>query len=59
MNEWCKCNFCNPTWGVDNSCNWCSTYSNYTPDADKIIDVAKEKNISVSDVIKLIEYCGD
>lgn len=57
MNEWCKCNFCIPK--AEDSCSWCSNYSNYNPDADTIIKVAKNEFISVSDVIKLIEYCGD
>lgn len=56
MNEWCKCNFCIPK--CEDSCSWCSNYNNYSPDADTIIKIAKNKFISVADVIKLIEYCG-
>lgn len=57
MNEWCKCNFCNNTsW---DGCDWCSNYSEYKPDSDAIIQMSKSKGVSVADVIKLIEYCGD
>lgn len=57
MNEWCKCNFCNnTTW---DGCDWCSNYSEYKPDSEAIIQMSKSKSISVADVIKLIEYCGD
>lgn len=57
MNEWCKCNFCtNPCW---DSCDWCSNYSAYKPDANDIVEKAKEKGMSVKDVIALIEYCGN
>lgn len=56
MNEWCKCNFCKcNTW---DQCDWCSNYSAYKPNADALIEVAKDKGISITDVIKLIEYCG-
>lgn len=57
MNEWCKCNFCgNQSW---DACDWCSNYSEYKPCSTYIIQTAKDENISVADVIKLIEYCGD
>lgn len=57
MNEWRKCNFCgNQSW---DACDWCSNYSEYKPCSTYIIQAAKDENISVTDVIKLIEYCGD
>lgn len=57
MNKWCKCNFCNNlAW---DACDFCSNYDNYKPDAETLIKAAKENEISVVDVIKLIEYCGN
>lgn len=62
MNEWCKCNFCKTykygSYYSGSGCDWCSNYSSYTPDSNALIKAAKDKGISVTDVIKLIEYCG-
>lgn len=57
MNEWCKCNFCSND--TLDGCDWCSHYSGYKPNANDIIEKAKETGISVADVIKLIEYCKE
>lgn len=57
MNRWRKCNFCNNSaW---DACDFCSNYDNYKPNAEALIESAKENKISVADVIKLIEYCGN
>lgn len=56
MSDWCKCNFCRNA--AYDACDWCSLYDGYKPDPDALIEVSKRENISVSDVIALIEYCG-
>lgn len=57
MSKWNKCNFCeNNTWL---GCDLCSHYDNYSPNSEAIIEKAKSFDISVMDVIKLIEYCGE
>ena len=57
MNEYCKCNFCcNSAW---DACDFCSEYDGYIPSQEKLIEKSKSENISVNDVIALIEYCGE
>ena len=54
MNEWRKCNFCywkDADWGCEGPC---VDYDGYKPVADKLIEKAHEKGISVQDVIALI-----
>lgn len=58
MNEWSKCNFCSHR-GWYSECIDCYDKEKWKPDADLIILKMKEEDISVTDVIKLIEYCGD
>lgn len=55
MTEWNACNFC-----IDNDsfegCQWgCENHEDYRPDPNKLIAKAKEKGITVSDVIALIK----
>ncbi len=56
MNEFCKCNFCT-SYDIYEGCEWgCSDgYDSFHPNTDRIIEKAKEKGISVSDVLALIE----
>lgn len=55
MKEFDKCNFCVGQYS-DDACDWCEERMNYDPDPEKIIQKARERNLSVSDVIALIEY---
>lgn len=56
--EFDKCNFCKDSIR-DDICDWCYGHGNFRPDPDLIIAKAKEREISVSDVIALIEICGE
>lgn len=53
--EFDKCNFCQERHTFD-GCDRCEDKLRYKPDPEKIIEKAKERNLSVSDVIALIEY---
>lgn len=56
-NEWNKCNFCK--WNNDFECeNICNGNDGFNPDGNKLIAKAKEKEITVADVIALIDRCG-
>ena len=53
-NEWNKCNFCK--WQSDWGCeNICVDHDQYKPYENKLIEKAKEKGVSVADVLVLIE----
>ena len=55
MSEWNKCRFC--VWNYDTGCEvFCRDHEEYKPDPDRLIEKAKEKGISVTDVIALIEF---
>lgn len=54
MNEFDKCYFCK-CYDEYEGCEWgCDDKSGFDPDHDKIINKAKEKHISVTDVIALM-----
>lgn len=54
MDDWCKCRFCDSYDDYD-GCEWgCNNYEGFKLNRNKIIQKAKEENISVSDVIALI-----
>lgn len=53
-NEFRKCNFCS-YYDEYEGCEWgCNNHEGFEPDNDRIITKAKEKGISVADVIALI-----
>lgn len=53
--EYNKCNFCKYYDTFDGSTGWgCANYDSYEPDKDKLIEIAHQKEISVSDLIALI-----
>lgn len=53
-NEFRKCNFCT-CYDEFEGCEYgCNNYESFEPNNDRIIKKAKEKGISVSDVIALI-----
>ena len=53
-NEFCKCYFCR-SYDEYEGCEYgCKSQEGYTPDTDRLIRKSKEKDISVSDVIALI-----
>lgn len=53
-NEFCKCYFCR-SYDEYEGCEYgCNSHEGYTPDTDRLIRKSKEKDISVSDVIALI-----
>lgn len=57
LNSWSKCNFCRnyDTFdGCENEVD-CEMYDCFRPDQNRIIQRAKDENISVSDVIALIK----
>lgn len=58
MNEFDKCNFCREKYTFD-GCDWCENKNRYKPDPEKILEKAKERGISCSDVIALIKYTSD
>lgn len=52
--EFRKCNFCS-SYDEYEGCEWgCNNHEAFRPDNDRIIAKAKEKGISVADVIALI-----
>ena len=54
MDEYCKCRFCQ-SYDEYEGCMWgCENYGGYTPNKNKIIEAAKERGISVVDMIALI-----
>lgn len=56
LNEYDKCRFCRSYDDYGGCMNWfCSNKDSYEPNKNRIIEKAKEENISVSDVIALIE----
>lgn len=53
-NEFDKCYYCK-LYGDFEGCEWgCDNKEGFEPDHNKIIEKAKEKGISVTDVISLI-----
>lgn len=56
MKEFCKCNFCT-SYDIYEGCMWgCGENGDgFIPNTERIIEKAKEKGISVSDVLALIE----
>lgn len=53
-NEFKKCNFCK-CYDEFEGCEWgCDNYKGFEPNNDKIIKKAKEKGISVADIVALI-----
>ena len=53
-NEFNKCYFCKSYDDYD-GCEWeCNNKEDFSPDHNRIIEKAKEKDISVQDVIALI-----
>ena len=56
MDEYDKCRFCKCYDNYDGCVSWnCYEKSDYRPDKQRIIEKAKEKGLSISDVIVLIE----
>lgn len=56
LDEYDKCRFCRSYDDYDGCTNWfCNYKDGYEPNKNRIIEKAKEENISVSDVIALIE----
>lgn len=54
MDEYCKCRFCK-SYDDYEGCLWgCDNYEGYQPDRNKIIEAAKEKGLSIVDMIALI-----
>lgn len=54
MDEFCKCRFCK-SYDSYEGCEWgCEDYNGYEPSKQRILEAAKEKGISVADVIALI-----
>ena len=49
-----KCLFCETQYKQRDKCTACKNYNNFLPETDNIIKFAREKGISVSDVINLI-----
>ena len=54
-NEYNKCNFCMYYDNYEGCIEGCNNYEDYKPNKSRIIEKAKEKSISVSDLIALIE----
>lgn len=53
-NEFCKCYFCK-AYDEYEGCEYgCNNHEGYNPNPDRLIIKAKEKSISVADVIALI-----
>lgn len=53
-NEFRKCDFCS-CYDEYEGCEWgCNNHEDFKPNNDRIITKAKEKGISVADVIALI-----
>lgn len=53
-NEFDKCYFCKSYDEYEGCIDGCSNHESFSPDHDRIIKKAKEKNISVQDVIALM-----
>lgn len=56
--EFDRCNFCKDRYS-DDICDWCTYHQRFRPDPELVIEKAKERELSVSDVIALIEFCDD
>ena len=55
QNEFSKCNFCREYYDEFDTCKWrCLNHKNFEPNNDKIIQKAKVKGMSVTDVVTLI-----
>lgn len=54
MDEYCKCGFCKNNNDFLGCLSRCSSFDGFSPDRQKIIDVAKEKGITIADMIALI-----
>ena len=54
MDEYCRCRFCK-SYDEYDCCEWgCYNFKNYKPNKNRLIEKAKEKEISVTDLIALI-----
>lgn len=54
--EWDKCNFCREYDDFDGCTNWfCNNKEDFELSQEKVIEKAKEKEISCSDVLALME----
>lgn len=54
MDEYCKCRFCK-SYDEYEGCEWgCDNFESYEPNKNRLIEKAKEKGISVADLIALI-----
>lgn len=54
MDEYCKCRFCK-SYDEYEGCEWgCDNFESYEPNKNRLIEKAKEKEISVVDLIALI-----
>lgn len=59
MSDFCKCNFCKNYDSFD-GCEWgCSNYEGFRPDHYRIIERAKECDITVADLLALIALEGN
>lgn len=54
MDEYCKCRFCKLYDEYEGCVDGCNNFEDYKPNKNKLIEKAKEKEISVSDLIALI-----
>lgn len=54
MDEYCKCRFCKSYDRYEGCFYGCDNYEGYSPDRNRIVEAAKEKGISVTDMIALI-----
>lgn len=55
LKEYCKCRFCKSYSSYDGCEAICHDYDEYEPITTKIIEKAKEEDISVADVLALID----
>lgn len=54
MDEYCKCRFCK-SYDEYEGCEWgCDNFEGYESNKNRLIEKAKEKGISVADLIALI-----
>ena len=54
MDEYCKCRFCK-AYDEYEGCEWgCDNFEGYESNKNRLIEKAKEKGISVADLIALI-----
>ena len=59
LDEYSKCKFCLYYDGFDGCNNWfCENKNDYKPNKNRIVEKAKEKGVSVVDLIALINM-GD